>query len=70
MTELPPRNLLRKNLHEAMILARARLEQGHQNKLPTNHPFLVQSFLTDRILVWGLFLKIEVKALSYLKLIA
>ena len=33
MTELPPRELLQKKLHEAIILARARLEQKKQQKL-------------------------------------
>ncbi len=32
MTELPPRNLLRKKLHEAVTLARARLELKNQEK--------------------------------------
>ena len=34
MTELPPRDLLRKKLHEAIILARARLEERKQLSLP------------------------------------
>jgi predicted nuclease of restriction endonuclease-like (RecB) superfamily len=34
MTELPPRDLLRKKLHEAIILARARLEEKKQLSLP------------------------------------
>lgn len=34
MTELPPRDLLRKKLHEAIILARARLEGKKQRFLP------------------------------------
>jgi predicted nuclease of restriction endonuclease-like (RecB) superfamily len=34
MTELPPRDLLRKKLHEAIILARARLEKKKQLSLP------------------------------------
>jgi hypothetical protein len=33
MTELPPRDLLRKKLHEAIILARARLEEKKQLSL-------------------------------------
>jgi predicted nuclease of restriction endonuclease-like (RecB) superfamily len=32
-TELPPRDLLQKKLHEAIVLARARLEQSKQQKL-------------------------------------
>jgi hypothetical protein len=34
MTELPPRDLLRKKLHEAIILARARLKEKKQLSLP------------------------------------
>jgi len=34
MTELPPRDLLQKKLHEAIILARARLEEKKQLSLP------------------------------------
>jgi predicted nuclease of restriction endonuclease-like (RecB) superfamily len=34
MTELPPRDLLQKKLHEAMILARARLKEKRQLSLP------------------------------------
>jgi hypothetical protein len=34
MTELPPRDLLRKKLHEAIILARARLKEQKQLSLP------------------------------------
>ena len=33
MTELPPREILRKKLHEAIVLARTRLEKEKQGKL-------------------------------------
>jgi hypothetical protein len=36
MTELPPRDLLKKKLHEAIILARARLEEKIQLHRPGN----------------------------------
>jgi len=36
MTELPPRDLLQKKLHEAIILARARLEEKKKLSLPGN----------------------------------
>jgi len=37
LTELPPRELLRKKLHEAMVLAKAQLERGNLLAEPKGH---------------------------------